>query len=117
MGIAFTSVPENFDVRHLILVRHKKLFDDGLDETYFDVVMDHFTSTLREMKVDQEVIDEASGVVRPLRDIFVEGAQEAKDRKQKQARRDWVTKLVEAAVVATLLLVMLRSGKKSSKRT
>ena len=116
MSIAFTCVPENFDVRHLILKRHKKLFDDGLNETYFDVVMDHFEATLKELNVHQEVIDAAVEVVMPLRDVFVEGSLEAKERKQKQDRQNALTKLAAATVVATLLLVVLQLGKKPSKR-
>jgi len=102
MGIAFTAVPENFNARHLILVRHRALFDAGLDETYFDVVMGHFRATLEEMKVDQEVIHEALDVVMPLRTIFVQGAEEARERREKQARRELLARCVVVAVATTL---------------
>eukprot|EP00429_Kryptoperidinium_foliaceum_P095289 CAMPEP_0176184312 /NCGR_PEP_ID=MMETSP0121_2-20121125/751_1 /TAXON_ID=160619 /ORGANISM="Kryptoperidinium foliaceum, Strain CCMP 1326" /LENGTH=164 /DNA_ID=CAMNT_0017522685 /DNA_START=82 /DNA_END=573 /DNA_ORIENTATION=- len=101
MSIAFTAVPENFDVRHLILKRHQKLFDEGLDETYFDVVMDHFKSTLTEMKVDPDIIDAAVEVVMHLREYFVQGALEAKERKLQKTQQELRTKkLVAATVVA-----------------
>ncbi|CAJ1966588.1 unnamed protein product [Cylindrotheca closterium] len=102
MSIAFTEVPESFDVEHLILVRHKQLFDKGLDETYFDRVMGHFSETLKEMKVDQQVIDDACNVVFPLRSIFLQGANEAKERKKQQTRQGFWTEglLVLAGVVA-----------------
>lgn len=117
MSIAFTAVPENFDVRHLILKRHQKLFDEGLDETYFDVVMDHFKSTLTEMKVDPDIIDAAVEVVMHLREYFVQGAFEAKERKLQKTQQELRTKkLVAASVVATLILIAFRLSKKSSKR-
>lgn len=106
MGIAFTAVPENFDVQHLILVRHQKLFDAGLNETYFDVVIEHFRDTLTEMKVDEEVIHEALAVIMPLRDIFVQGAQEAKERRQKEARWEAFGKVLEITVVVALVLTI-----------
>mmetsp|Transcript_21109 Transcript_21109/g.51926 ORF Transcript_21109/g.51926 Transcript_21109/m.51926 type:complete len:177 (+) Transcript_21109:81-611(+) len=102
MSIAFTEVPENFDVEHLILVRHKHLFDRGLDETYYDCVMEHFSETLKEMEVDPQVIEDACNVVLPLRAIFAQGAKEAEERQGQQTRRGLWTEalLVLAGVVA-----------------
>jgi hypothetical protein len=106
MSIAFTEVPENFDVRHLILNRHESLFDRGLDETYFDVVMEHFTATLKEMNVDPSVISEAVGVISPLRPIFAQGAAEAKERKRQLFRKDVVTETTVLVVVVALFTVI-----------
>ncbi len=117
MGIAFTAVPESFDVKHLILKRHQKLFDDGLDESYFDVVMGHFTETLKDLKVDPSVIDAAVEVIMPLRDIFLQGALEAKERKQEKQRTEMLNKLVATTVVVSLVLTMWKVFKSSSKRT
>ena len=113
MGIAFTAVPENFDVNHLILKRHQKLFDDGLDETYFDMVMSHFTDTLREMKVDPTVIDAAIEVIMPLREIFVQGAVEAKERRQQRQREEILAKVAVSTIGAGLLIVAWNVLKKS----
>jgi truncated hemoglobin YjbI len=115
MGIAFTAVPESFDVRHLILNRHQRLFDKGLDESYFDVVMEHFKGTLDGMKVDSELIKESLQVIIPLRAIFEQGAREAQERKLAQAR--WqlinqVTLSLAIAAVAGFAIKTIRSSKK-----
>lgn len=99
MGIAFTHVPDNFDVEHLILVRHEKLFDQGLDETYFDHTVDLFVATLQDLNVDAELVKEAKEVIMPLRVYFEEGAQLARERR-KAARRE---QLAGQAVVALLV--------------
>lgn len=109
MGIAFTEVPENFDVEHLILVRHKELFDKGLDETYYDCVMEHFSETLKEMNVDGQVIEDACNVVLPLRAIFAQGAKEAKERQKQQIRQGlWTEGLLVLAGIAAIFLFKSR---------
>ena len=113
MGIAFTAVPESFDVNHLILKRHQKLFDDGLDESYFDLVMSHFTDTLREMKVDPTVIDAAIEVIMPLREIFIQGAVEAKERRQQRQREEILAKVAVSTIGAGLLIVAWNVLKRS----
>ena len=70
MSIAFTAVPKTFDVTALLLTRHQKLYDQGLNETHFDIVSQHFVDTLEEMNVDSELIQEALAVVSPLRHVF-----------------------------------------------
>lgn len=42
----------------------------GLDETDFDCVAGHLVDTMQSLGVGQEEIDEAVGIVGPLRDIF-----------------------------------------------
>jgi hemoglobin len=69
MSIAFTAVPDNFSLEDLLLVRHKRLFDMGLSEVYFDMVAKHFEDTLIEMNVDEALIKEALEVVMPLRKV------------------------------------------------
>ena len=113
MGIAFTAVPENFDVHHLILKRHQKLFDDGLNESYFDLVMTHFTDTLKEMKVDPSVIDAAVEVIMPLRDVFVQGALEANERRQHRQREEILAKVAASTIAAGLLMVAWNVLKRS----
>jgi hemoglobin len=117
MSIAFTAVPEEFDVYHLIIDRHKKLFDDGLTEVEFDIVMGHFESTLTEMKLlDESVIEEALSVVRPLRKVFVVGAQMARDRRAaeraRQQRRLWTAVVTVAALV---VLAVSRAARRVKK--
>jgi hemoglobin len=45
-----------------------------LNETHFDLVAGHFAGTLRQLGVAPELIDEAIGVIAPLRPVFEEGA-------------------------------------------
>lgn len=118
LGIAFTSVPDNFDVEKLILVRHQHLFDRGLDETYFDHTVELFVETLQELNVDPELIAEAQAVIRPLRKYFEEGAELARHRKRKAMQQQRMQQVGLAAVlVATAALLAtkaLRRGKKYS---
>ena len=105
MSIAFTAVPKTVDIGPLLLTRHIAIFDQGLDETHFDLVADHFTTTLKEMKVDGDVIQEALDVVMPLRNIFKEGARRARERKRKA---EFHSRLKIVAVVAVVAAVALR---------
>lgn len=114
-GIAFTSVPDNFDVEKLILVRHQHLFDRGLDETYFDHTVDLFVQTLQELKVDPELIDEAKAVIMPLRMYFEEGAELARERKRKEIQQQTVQKIVVIGVVAVAAMFAARAMRQGRK--
>jgi hemoglobin len=74
--LAFKGFPKDMDVPQLIKDKHERLFvEQGLNETHFDLVAMHFGDTLRHLKIDPDLVDEAIGVISPLRDIFVEGAK------------------------------------------
>ena len=77
MSIAFTEVPEGMDIAELIAVKHAHLFEKGLNEKHFDMVAGHFVGALQELGVQPDIIDQAVGVVAPLRPMFVEGAAKA----------------------------------------
>lgn len=111
MSIAFTAVPKNFDVESLLLTRHQRLYDQGLNESHFDMVAKHFTDTLEEMNVDPELVKEALEVVMPLRKIFQEGARQAKERKEAAAFYGKLKKAAFVAVVAALVVKYVRSKK------
>ena len=112
-GIAFTAVPENFDVEMLILVRHKHLFDRGLDETYFDHTVELFVETLKDLNVAQDVISEATAVITPLRKYFEEGAELARQRKKKATQQ----KLLKQVTIATAAVVVALFSIKSFRNT
>lgn len=77
MTMAFTHIPDDVDVPALIRDKHKQLFlEKGLNETHFDKVAGHFAGACQSLGVDQEVIDEAVGVIAPLRSIFEQEAIE-----------------------------------------
>jgi hemoglobin len=111
MSIAFTELPKTFDVSGLLLTRHKNLFDSGLSEEHFDIVSKHFTDTLEEMHVDHELVKEALEVVMPLRNVFQEGARQAKARREADEFRGRLKMAALAAVAAVLVLRFVRSRK------
>jgi hemoglobin len=80
MKIAFTEIPEGLDVTGMLNDKHFDLFEKGLDETHFDAVATHFVGALVHLDVPQELIDQAVGVVGPLRPIFEEGARAHKEK-------------------------------------
>jgi truncated hemoglobin YjbI len=108
-GIAFTALPDNFDVEKLILVRHQHLFDRGLDETYFDHTVEIFVETLRELKVDPELVDEAKAVIHPLRKYFEEGAELARQRQKKTSQEQAMRQVGLMVVVATVALFSIQT--------
>ena len=80
MKIAFTDIPEDLDVGALMLEKHDRLFKEkGLNATHFDLVAGHLVGALKHLDVPQGLIDEAVGIVGPLRPIFEEGAKQAEE--------------------------------------
>ena len=112
MSIAFTAVPDNFDLKHLLLTRHQRLYDEGLSEEHFDMVLQHFKDTLKEMNVEPELAKEALEVVMPLRDVFEQGAREARERKKANTLKRQVTLAVIVTLLAAGVVKMIRDKKK-----
>lgn len=75
MKVAFTAVPESLDVPKLLLEKHMRLFEEGLNEHHFDVLAGHFIASCRHLDVDNELIEEAVEVVTTLRHVFEKGAK------------------------------------------
>ena len=116
MSIAFTAVPANLNVVHMVLFRHERLFDKGLNEDYYDIVMEHFKTTLEELQVDPTLVEEALEVVMPLRHIFVQGARDARERKRVKRRNQLMTQgallLVVVGFVAAGVIRIIKSKKR-----
>lgn len=100
MSIAFTEVPEDMDLVALIHTKHKRLFDEGLSEEHFDIVAGHFIDTLNHLGVKQMQIDEAVGVIAPLRPVFEKEAIEAQKRKQTKIMMRLAILVAVLAIVA-----------------
>jgi len=100
MSIAFTEVPEDMDIPALIFAKHERLFQMGMNETHFDIVAGHFIETLKALGVAQPLIDEAVGVIAPLRPVFVEGAKEAQRKKKQKMLKVAGILVVVSGVVA-----------------
>ena len=78
LSIAFTATPEDFDISHLIMHRHQRLFrEHTMNGETFDVVIEIARDTLSEYKIDNSTIDQVIEHMRPLRDIFEGGYQKA----------------------------------------
>lgn len=75
MKIAFTEIPASLDVSALLLEKHQRLFEAGLNEHHFDLVAGHFVGACQQLDVPQELIDEAVSVIGPLRGVFEQGAK------------------------------------------
>lgn len=82
--VAFSQIPDDLDVAGMMIEKHSKLFQDGLNETHFDKVAGHLVDTLESIDVSQELIDEVVGVVGPLRGAFEQGALKAREAQEAQ---------------------------------
>ncbi|GKY99835.1 hypothetical protein MPSEU_000937300 [Mayamaea pseudoterrestris] len=106
MKVAFSKIPDNLDVPKLIMTKHMRLFlNKGLNETHFDLVAQHLIDTLQHLKIKQHLIDEAIGVIAPLRGVFEQGGK-LKVEKEARASSPVSTATdpaIEAAVSSSLL--------------
>jgi hemoglobin len=84
LKVAFGQVPDGLDVAGLMLSKHAQLFEAGLNEGHFDRVASHLVATLVDLSVPEALIDEAVGIVGPLRAVFEQGAIEAQARGARQ---------------------------------
>lgn len=78
--LALTEIPPDLDVGALLLEKHDALFATGLNENHFDLVANHFVATLSHLGVCADMIDEAAGVILPLRTVFEQGALKYADK-------------------------------------
>lgn len=81
MKIAFSQVPDDLDVAAMMMEKHLALFDKGLTANHFDLVAVNFVAALKELKVEQELINDAVAVISPLRPVFEQGAKNAAEKK------------------------------------
>jgi hypothetical protein len=95
-----------------LLNRHSRIFDDGLNEHHFDLVVDHFSDTLHEMNVDPNLIDEALDVIVPIRFVFTKGAEQARQRKRVAMRKHHATVAIVVALLAIGVFHIVKSSKK-----
>jgi hemoglobin len=78
LTLALTEIPDEVDVSGSMARKHERLFAMGLDENHFDSVAGHLVSTLDELQVMRENIDEIVAIISPLRAVFEEGAKQHK---------------------------------------
>lgn len=58
--------PHNYDGRNM-RAAHSKLVARGLNDSHFDAVVEHLATTLQELGVAQELIDEVAAVAESVR--------------------------------------------------
>lgn len=100
MTLAFTEIPKEVDIDQLLYKAHFKLvsstvkvtqqicsiraspisqnccqFLNGLNADHFDKVAGHFVESLEHLQVEKTLIDEAVGIIAPLREIFERGVR------------------------------------------
>lgn len=122
LSIAFTNpeiiCADNFDIQTTILKRHERMFrNDGLNEYHYDIMMKYLVVTLTEMKIEQIYIDEALGVLLPLRAVFQKGAILAQQHRQERIERDTMIQLTATIVTTTIIVVAVAFTMLHSHRT
>jgi len=103
MSIAFAKVPEDLDVDKLITDKHKRLFEMGLNEKHFDLMIGHLRTTFEELKVDQQLTENAIRTLHHYRSDFQRGANVANSVAVGSARL-WQAVHVTAAIAAVALV-------------
>jgi hemoglobin len=70
MTVAFTQIPKDFDAKAFIIERHYRLFEKGITEEHFDLVVKHLETALQSCLVDVAVIEETKQHLGPFREVF-----------------------------------------------
>lgn len=109
MSIAFTQVPDNFDLKRLILTKHAGLFDTGLTAHHYDIVCQHFEASLKNLQIDPIAIEQAKSVVLPLREIFAQGETNSVERDDKRKRKQGIVALLATSIVAVAVYRWFKS--------
>ena len=102
MSIAFSQVPETFDVEELILKKHARFFDIGMNTEHFDLVLRHFVSTLTELGIASGIVKEALAMLLSLRPVFERGVEEAASRHRAARRNQYIYVTTVAAIVSAI---------------
>lgn len=114
MSIAFSDVPNTFDIDRLILEKHAKLFEEkGMDGSHYDVVMEHFEGTLKDLKVDPQAAAEAAASVAGLKAAFQRGAVKAEEAKRSRIRNRRIA--LVALIAAAAAFAFQRRGRSSRR--
>mmetsp|Transcript_19526 Transcript_19526/g.28278 ORF Transcript_19526/g.28278 Transcript_19526/m.28278 type:complete len:178 (-) Transcript_19526:244-777(-) len=112
MSVAFGDVPKTFDLENLILDQHKFLFEDpyGLSVDDFDRFVGCFKMTLAELDIENDVVEEAVGVLQMLQPVFEKGQRDAELRKKTESRQ--LHFLQTAALASVVGMAVLSWAKK-----
>lgn len=98
MKVAFTQIPKDLDVPAFLFDKHLRLFKEkGLNEKHFDLVAQHFVGACQQLQVDRTLIDEAVGILAPLRGVFEDGFLKFNGPVSEDEGHSLETEAVEAA--------------------
>ena len=70
LDLAFQEHSADFDFEKPIALRFFRMFEQGFNETHFDILLKHFEHSLRDSWVEQDVIDDAIKLLGSLRVQF-----------------------------------------------
>mmetsp|Transcript_35258 Transcript_35258/g.85488 ORF Transcript_35258/g.85488 Transcript_35258/m.85488 type:complete len:130 (+) Transcript_35258:268-657(+) len=69
--MAFTDLPADFDYKSFLMERHYKLFDKGVSEKHFDLMVKYLNEALASLSaVDPELVGGVNAHLAPFRDVF-----------------------------------------------
>ena len=69
MAFVFGS-PERYTGKDIAQAHQRLIVEKGLNETHFDIVIDHFVATLKELNVPEDVSDQAVAILMTSRPVF-----------------------------------------------
>lgn len=113
MSIAFSTMPKDLDVEHLVLNKHTRLFEMGLNGTHFDLMMKHLRKTFEELHIDDSLIQEAVQVLTPMRRLFEEGGNAAKSKSENWKRTAQIAAGVALVSILTWRVLVARKRRYS----
>jgi truncated hemoglobin YjbI len=85
MRFALTGIPPNVDVGKFMATKHVALFRKGLSCDDFDNFAEVLQGVLKDLKVNDDVVEEVLVNVLPLRAVFAVEVQKVANAKQAQA--------------------------------
>ena len=69
MAFVFGS-PERYTGKDIAQAHQRLIVEQGLNETHFDIVIEHFIATMRELNVPEAVLDQAVAILMTSRPVF-----------------------------------------------
>ncbi len=69
MAFVFGS-PERYTGKDIAQAHQRLIVEKGLNETHFDIVIDHFVATLKELNVPEVILDQAVAILLTSRPVF-----------------------------------------------
>lgn len=101
MSIAFSTMPKDLDVEHLVLNKHTRLFEMGLNGKHFDLMMQHLRQTFEELDIDETLIQDAVQVLTPMRRLFEQGGNAANSKEANWRKGAHITVVVAFVSILT----------------